>query len=115
MLLVGSEALVICFPAAGIGFANVEELKCSFSISLVVVLPIIAGANAMIRLSLKSTLMKEGQKSNSVGSVFAALDVMQNAASVTVQLYLVRLVMTRVLRHGFNLHACIAGYCLLLL
>lgn len=79
-----------------------------------VVLPIIAGANAMIRLSLKSTL-KEGQKANSVGSVFAAFDVMQNAASVTVQLYLVRLVMTRVLRHGFNLHACIAGYCLLLL
>ena len=87
MLLVGSEALVICFAAAGIGFANVLELKCSFSIYLVIVLPIIAGANAMIRLSLKSTLMKEGQKSNSVGSVFAALDVMQNAASVTVPFY----------------------------
>lgn len=85
--VIGSESLVICIAAGAIGFANVLELGCSFMLYLAIVLPIIAIAHAMIRLSLKSTLMKEGQKSNSVGSVFAALDVMQNAASVTVPFY----------------------------
>lgn len=83
---VGGEYRAACIAAGSIAIATTLELGGSFYLFLFVICPIVAVANSLLRLSLQSLVTQIAPK-DSLGSVLAALDVMQNVASCSVPFY----------------------------
>eukprot|EP00584_Thalassiosira_punctigera_P001748 CAMPEP_0172539966 /NCGR_PEP_ID=MMETSP1067-20121228/11061_1 /TAXON_ID=265564 ORGANISM="Thalassiosira punctigera, Strain Tpunct2005C2" /NCGR_SAMPLE_ID=MMETSP1067 /ASSEMBLY_ACC=CAM_ASM_000444 /LENGTH=439 /DNA_ID=CAMNT_0013325735 /DNA_START=93 /DNA_END=1409 /DNA_ORIENTATION=+ len=76
-------AVIASFLVAG---ATLCEVKASFKVFLCLVCPAISISVQMVSVSLRSLVTQVTPK-ESIGSVLAALDVLQNAASVTVPFY----------------------------
>ena len=76
-------ACIACFVLAG---ATLCEVHANFHVFLGLVCPAVAVSVGMIGVSLRSLVTQVAPK-ESLGSVLAALDVLQNAASVTVPFY----------------------------
>ena len=82
----GGEKRAVCIGAAVMALATLCEVYASFNIFAFCVCPLIAISVGMISVSLRSLTTLEAHK-DSLGSVLAALDVLSNAASVTVPFY----------------------------
>lgn len=80
------EARAISISALILGLATLAEWRQSLPLFLVVLSPLISTSMTLMHLSLRSLLTKEAPK-DSLFSVFAALDVLQNASAVTVPFY----------------------------
>ncbi|KAL7549361.1 hypothetical protein ACHAWF_012632 [Thalassiosira exigua] len=79
----GRAAIIGCFM---LSFATLCEVNANFEVFLGVVCPAVALSVGIIGVSLRSLVTQVTPK-DSLGSVLAALDVLQNAASVTVPFY----------------------------
>ena len=82
----GGERNSICIAAFVLSWATLVEVHATFSLFVCLVSPVVAISVQMISISLRSLLTQVTPK-ESLGSVLAALDVLQNAASVTVPFY----------------------------
>jgi len=82
----GGERKAACIAAALLALATLCEVNANFTVFVSIVCPAVAVAVAMIGVSLRSLVTQLAPK-DSLGSVLAALDVLQNAASVTVPFY----------------------------
>jgi len=80
------EYKAACTSAGLLTLATFLELQASLPLFLVVISPLIALATSMLHLTLQS-LVTQVAPAHSLGSVLAALDVLQNAVAVTVPLY----------------------------
>ncbi|KAL3940089.1 MAG: hypothetical protein SGBAC_005299 [Bacillariaceae sp.] len=80
------EARAISISAIILGLATLAECQQSLSLFLLVLSPLISTSMTLMHLSLRSLLTKEAPE-DSLFSVFAALDVLQNASAVTVPFY----------------------------
>jgi MFS family permease len=83
---IGGEYRAACGAAAAIALATTLELGANFHIFLIFICPVVAVANSILQVSLRSLLTQVAPK-NSLGCVLAAMDVMLNAASVSVPFY----------------------------
>ena len=86
MKIFGNEYNAACAASLGLALATLLEFSSSFYLFLFIVCPIVAISNAILRLSLRSLLTVVAPK-HLLSSVLAALDVLQNAASVSVPFY----------------------------
>lgn len=82
----GNEYNAACIASFAMTFATLLELSASFNLFLTIICPVVAVANALLRLSLRSLVTLVAPK-QSLGSVLAALDVLQNVAAVSVPFY----------------------------
>eukprot|EP00554_Chaetoceros_debilis_P004144 CAMPEP_0194090780 /NCGR_PEP_ID=MMETSP0149-20130528/40559_1 /TAXON_ID=122233 /ORGANISM="Chaetoceros debilis, Strain MM31A-1" /LENGTH=497 /DNA_ID=CAMNT_0038775161 /DNA_START=90 /DNA_END=1580 /DNA_ORIENTATION=+ len=82
----GGEYKAVCFAAGAIAVATTLELNSNFTFFLCIVSPMLGAANSLLRLSLRSLVTQVAPK-ESLGSVLAALDVLQNVCSVSVPFY----------------------------
>jgi len=82
----GGERRAACLAALALSFATFSEIWSSLPIFVGVLCPIMSISVALLALSLRSLLTQVAPK-DSIGSVLAALDVLQNAAAVTVPFY----------------------------
>lgn len=82
----GGERNAACIAAFSLSLATFFEIHATFPIFVSLVCPIVAVSVEMISVSLRSLLTQVTPK-ESLGSVLAALDVLQNAASVSVPFY----------------------------
>lgn len=82
----GGEQKAVCWSALLLASATFLELHRSMVIFLVVLSPAISVSTTMMNVSLRSLLTRVAPK-DSIFSVFAALDVLQNASAVTVPFY----------------------------
>lgn len=82
----GGEYKAVSAAAGAIAFATMMELSANFYLFLGLICPLVAVSNSILRLSLRSLVTLVAPK-ESLGSVLAALDVLQNAASVSVPFY----------------------------
>ena len=82
----GGEKRAAFFAASCVAVATLIEIFANFSVFACVVCPLVAASLGMLGLSLRSLVTQTAPK-DSLGSVLAALDVLQNAASVTVPFY----------------------------
>merc|ERR1712014_436193 len=83
---IGREHVAICVSAFVITTATFLEMSANFPIFLLLVCPLLTISNSLLRLSLQS-LVTEVASKDALGSVLAALDVLQNACSVSVPFY----------------------------
>lgn len=83
---VGGEVNAACGAAMLMAVANFASIQVSFTQYLVLLCPMIALATAILGVTLKSVVSKVAPK-QSLGSVFATIDVLQNTAQVTVPFY----------------------------
>ena len=84
--MLGGERNAASVAAFVLALATFSETYASFSLFISIICPIVAISVQMISVSLRSILTQVTPK-ESLGSVLAALDVLQNAASVTVPFY----------------------------
>lgn len=84
--ILGNEYNAACVASFALAFATLLELGSSFHLFLIVICPIVAVSNAILRLSLRSLVTVVTPK-ESLGSVLATLDVLRNAAAVSVPFY----------------------------
>ncbi len=82
----GNEYNAACVASFAITFATLLELGASFHLFLAIICPVVAISNAILRLSLRSLVTLVAPK-QSIGSVLAALDVLQNISAVSVPFY----------------------------
>lgn len=82
----GGERRAAFFAASCVALATLIEIHANFSVFACIVCPLVAASLGMLGLSLRSLVTQTAPK-DSLGSVLAALDVLQNAASVTVPFY----------------------------
>ncbi len=82
----GDEYNAACIASFAMAFATLLELSASFILFITIICPVVAVANATLRLSLRSLVTLVAPK-QSLGSVLAALDILQNLAAVSVPLY----------------------------
>ena len=82
----GGERNAACIAAFTLALATFSETYATFTIFIGIICPLVAISVQMISVSLRSILTQVTPK-ESLGSVLAALDVLQNAASVTVPFY----------------------------
>ncbi|KAL7522789.1 hypothetical protein ACHAWX_007518 [Stephanocyclus meneghinianus] len=82
----GGERSAACIAAFAMSVATFCEVHATFPIFACLICPIVATSVEMISVSLRSLLTQVTPK-ESLGSVLAAMDVLQNAASVTVPFY----------------------------
>ncbi len=82
----GGEFRAACVAAGAIAMATTLELSSNFHVFVCIICPIISASNSLLRLSLRSLLTQVAPK-ETLGSVLAAMDVMQNACSVSVPFY----------------------------
>lgn len=82
----GCERRAACWSALLLAAATMCELKQSLSFFLLVLCPAISLSIAMMNLSLRS-LITQVAPPESVFSILAVLDVLQNASAVTVPMY----------------------------
>jgi predicted MFS family arabinose efflux permease len=83
---VGGEHRAICLSAVVLALATFCEMQQSISLFILVLSPAIAISMTMTHVSLQSLLTRESPD-QSIFSIFAALDVLQNASAVTVPFY----------------------------
>lgn len=106
LLFAGGERRSICFFSALLAVSVLLEVQRSLSLFLVILCPIISLSFAITNLSLQ-TLVTHVAPANAVFSVFAALDVLQNAVSVSVPFY--RTFLFKVLRSDAEESAIMEG------
>lgn len=82
----GGEVNAACGAAMLMAVANFATVKVNFLQYLVLLCPLNAIATAMLGITLKSVVSQVAPK-QSLGSVFATIDVLQNTAQVTVPFY----------------------------
>mmetsp|Transcript_19307 Transcript_19307/g.41919 ORF Transcript_19307/g.41919 Transcript_19307/m.41919 type:complete len:478 (+) Transcript_19307:199-1632(+) len=82
----GGERKAACIAAVVLAGATLCEVTANFGVFVSIVCPLVAVAVGTIGVSLRSLVTQVTPK-ESIGSVLAALDVLQNAASVTVPFY----------------------------
>lgn len=82
----GDEYNAACIASFALALATLLEFSSSFYLFLAVICPIVAISNAILRLTLRSLVTLVAPK-QLLGSVLAALDVLQNVAAVTVPFY----------------------------
>lgn len=82
----GGERYAAFIAAAVLAGATLCEVNANFGVFVIIVCPLVALAVGTIGVSLRSLVTQVTPK-ESLGSVLAALDVLQNAASVTVPFY----------------------------
>jgi len=82
----GGEKKAACIAAVILAGATLCEVDANFQVFISIVNPLVAVSVGLIGVSLRSLLTQVAPK-NSIGSVLAALDVLQNAASVSVPFY----------------------------
>eukprot|EP00565_Helicotheca_tamesis_P008134 CAMPEP_0185733386 /NCGR_PEP_ID=MMETSP1171-20130828/19337_1 /TAXON_ID=374046 /ORGANISM="Helicotheca tamensis, Strain CCMP826" /LENGTH=152 /DNA_ID=CAMNT_0028403111 /DNA_START=96 /DNA_END=551 /DNA_ORIENTATION=+ len=82
----GGERRAACIAALSLSIATFSEIWSSLPVFIGILCPIISISVAVLGLSLRSLLTQVAPK-DSLGSVLAALDVLQNAAAVTVPFY----------------------------
>lgn len=92
----GGERNAACVAAFVLSLATFCEVHATFSMFVGLVCPLVAISVEMISVSLRSLLTQVAPK-ESLSSVLAALDVLQNAASVSVPFY--RTVLFRILNN----------------
>lgn len=80
------ERNAACIAAIILAAATLVEVHANFNVFIAIVCPLVAVSVGTIGLSLRSLVTQVTPK-ESIGSVLAALDVLQNAASVTVPFY----------------------------
>lgn len=83
---VGGEVNAACGAALLMAITSFATVKVDFVQYLVLLCPLNAIARAMLGITLKSVVSKVAPK-QSLGSVFATIDVLQNTAQVTVPFY----------------------------
>ena len=86
LTLLGGERRAVVFAALLLAISTFLELQRSLSFFLIVLCPAIALSIALLNLSLRSLVTHVAPK-ESMGSVLAALDVLQNATAVSVPFY----------------------------
>ena len=94
---VGGERKAICLSSILLAVATICEIRQSFPFFIVILSPAISISITMMHVSLRSLLTRVAPH-DSIFSVFAALDVLQNASAVTVPFY--RTFLFRVLAGG---------------
>ena len=104
----GGERRSTCIGAVVLAVATLGEVNANFGVFISIVCPAVAIANAMIGVSLRS-LVTQVAPNESIGSVLAALDVLQNAASVTAPFYRTVLFKLAVYYGSKDEHASMAG------
>ncbi|KAL7487919.1 hypothetical protein ACHAW6_013505, partial [Cyclotella cf. meneghiniana] len=82
----GGERNAACIAAFAMSVATFCEVHATFPIFACLICPIVATSVEMMSVSLRSLLTQVAPK-ESLGSVLAAMDMLQNAASVTVPFY----------------------------
>jgi DHA1 family tetracycline resistance protein-like MFS transporter len=82
----GNEYRAACCAALGIVIATILEFSANLYIFIGIICPIISVSNSVLRLSIQSLVTQVAPK-QSLSSVLAALDVLQNVASVSVPFY----------------------------
>mmetsp|Transcript_6328 Transcript_6328/g.13229 ORF Transcript_6328/g.13229 Transcript_6328/m.13229 type:complete len:484 (+) Transcript_6328:179-1630(+) len=82
----GGERRAACMAAAIFAAATLVEVWASFTVFACFVCPLVAMSLGILGLSLRSLVTQVSPK-ESLSSVLAALDVLQNVASVTVPFY----------------------------
>jgi len=82
----GGERRAVCLAASLLAAATFWEMQRSISLFLVALSPAISVSTTMMNVSLRSLLTRVAPE-ESIFSVFAALDVLQNACAVTVPFY----------------------------
>ena len=82
----GGEKRAAVLGAFMLAGATLCEVNASFEVFLCLVCPVVAVSVGILGVSLRSLVTQVTPK-ESLGSVLAALDVLQNAASVTVPFY----------------------------
>jgi MFS family permease len=105
---IGGEYRAICVAAGAIAIATTLELGANFYLFLIVICPVVGVANTTLQISLRSILTQVAPK-ESLGSVLAAMDVMQNAASVSVPFYRTILFKIMECTAEENTHAAMVG------
>ena len=86
MAIAGGERFAACVAAVVLAGATLTEVKANFTVFVSVVCPLVAVSVGIIGVSLRSLLTQVTPK-DSIGSVLASLDVLQNACSITVPFY----------------------------
>jgi Major Facilitator Superfamily len=86
MKIIGGERRTTCIFTVVAAMAMAMETRQSLPLFLLMISPILSVSFAMTDLSIQ-TLLTTVAPSNAVFSVFAALDVLQNAVSVSVPFY----------------------------
>jgi len=82
----GGERKASVWAAFVLAVSTWVEIHASLSVFIVLLCPAIAASLALMRISLRSIVTHVAPK-ESLGSVLAALDVLQNIAAVTVPFY----------------------------
>ena len=83
---VGGERNAACLAALLIAIATFCEMQQSFPIFLLALIPAISLSTTMLKISLRA-LLTTVAPGDSIFSIFAALDVLQNVTLVTVPFY----------------------------
>jgi hypothetical protein len=83
---VGGERKAACLAALLIAIATFCEIQRSFPIFLLALIPAISLSTTMLKISLRA-LLTTVAPGDSIFSIFAALDVLQNVTQVTVPFY----------------------------
>eukprot|EP00592_Proboscia_alata_P009046 CAMPEP_0194358996 /NCGR_PEP_ID=MMETSP0174-20130528/6243_1 /TAXON_ID=216777 /ORGANISM="Proboscia alata, Strain PI-D3" /LENGTH=161 /DNA_ID=CAMNT_0039129653 /DNA_START=739 /DNA_END=1221 /DNA_ORIENTATION=- len=84
--LTGGEKNAAFFAGLSLSITSLLETQSSLWVFLFILSPIIAVSVSLLALSLTSLVTQVAPK-NSIGSVLAAIDVLQSAAAVTVPFY----------------------------
>jgi predicted MFS family arabinose efflux permease len=82
----GGERSAVCWAAFLLAAATFLEMKQSISFFLLALSPAISCCTTLMNVSLRSLLTRVAPE-ESIFSVFAALDVLQNASAVTIPFY----------------------------
>lgn len=82
----GGERKAVCWAAFLLALVTFLEMSQSISVFLLMLSPAISVSTTMMNVSLRSLLTRVAPE-DSIFSVFAALDVLQNASAVTVPFY----------------------------
>jgi hypothetical protein len=86
LVALGGERKAVVFAALLLAVATFCEIRQSLSFFLIFLCPVISLSTALLNLSLRSLVTHVAPK-ESMGSVLAALDVLQNATAVSVPFY----------------------------
>eukprot|EP00980_Cylindrotheca_fusiformis_P009084 scaffold1965_cov110-Cylindrotheca_fusiformis.AAC.7 len=83
---IGGERRAICISAVVLALGTFSEMQQSISLFILISSPAISTSLTMMQVSLRSLLATESPQ-ESMFSILAALDVLQNASAVTVPFY----------------------------
>ena len=83
---IGGERKAACWASLILALATFFEMQQSISLFVLVLSPAISLSTTMMNVSLRSLLTRVAPE-DSIFSVFAAIDVLQNASAVTVPFY----------------------------